>query len=132
MKLCLDTSAYSNFKRGHAPAVEAISRASWVGVPAIVIGELRVGFARGSRRQLNEGELATFLAHPLVTSLEIDDEAARIYAEVVCALREAGTPVPTNDIWIAAVAAREGASVLTYDAHFSQIHRVGSTLLQPT
>lgn len=128
-KLCLDTSAYSNFKRGQQPAVEAISSATWLGVPATVLGELRVGFALGSRREVNERELSAFLAHPFVTVLSVDDEAARIYAELVCALRDAGTPIPTNDIWIAATAAREGATVLTYDAHFGQIQRVASRVL---
>jgi len=45
------------------------------------------------------------------------------------ALRKAGTPLPTNDIWVAAVASRDGATVLTYDEHFRLIHRVGSTIL---
>jgi predicted nucleic acid-binding protein len=52
-----------------------------------------------------------------------------IYAEIFIGLRAAGTPVPTNDMWIAAVAAREGVHVVTYDAHFRLIARIGTHVL---
>lgn len=128
-RFCLDTSAYSHFKRGHSPAVDALSHASWVGVPTIVLGELRTGFLLGGRPERNEVELGRFLANAVVEILDVDDEAARVYSEIVVALRRAGTPVPTNDIWIAALAAREGAPVLTYDEHFTAIARIGARVL---
>ena len=53
------------------------------------------------------------------------------YADIVVELRRLGTPIPTNDIWIAALAAREGATVLTTDGHFASIGRVGSVILSP-
>jgi tRNA(fMet)-specific endonuclease VapC len=124
-RLVLDTSAYSQFKRGHAAAVDALAHASWVGVPVIVLGELRAGFAAGKRAATNTKELAAFLEHAVVEVLSIDDEAAQIWSEIVVALRRAGTPLPTNDLWIAALAAQCGAPVLTYDAHFEKIGRIG-------
>jgi len=99
---------------------------------AIVLGELRAGFGLGKRRARNENDLVAFMSNPVVHELAVDDEAAQIYAEIVIALRAAGTPVPTNDIWIAAVAAREGVHVLTYDAHFALIARVGTHVLSPS
>jgi tRNA(fMet)-specific endonuclease VapC len=128
-RVCLDTSAYSHFSRGDASVVEIIGMARWVGVPSIVLGELRTGFFLGSQTAKNEDELRQFLRHPLVEILDVDDDASRIYAEIMVALRKAGTPLPTNDIWVAAVAARVGAVVLTYDEHFRLIHRAGSTIL---
>jgi tRNA(fMet)-specific endonuclease VapC len=128
-RVCIDTSAYSRFKRGHPPAVEAISRASWVGVSVVVLGELRTGFLLGRQSKQNEAEIRVFLANPVVEVLDVDSEASEIFAEIVVALRRAGTPVPTNDIWIAAVAAREGAPVLTYDGHFRSISRVSARVL---
>jgi predicted nucleic acid-binding protein len=127
-RLCLDTSAYSHFKRGDPRMVELLDRASWLGLPSVVLGELRTGFALGARAEENERELQRFIAHPVVTILDVDDQASRIYAEIVVALRAAGTPLPTNDLWIAAVAAREGASVVTFDRHFEFIGRVGVVL----
>lgn len=128
-RLCLDTSAYSHFRRGQASAVDAVASARWVGVPTVVLGELRYGFLLGSRADENERELQELLAHPVVRVLSIDDAAAVAYAEIVAALRWAGTPIPTNDAWIAAVAAREGATVLTHDAHFERVARIGVRLL---
>lgn len=128
-RLCLDTSAYSHFRRGDPEAVQAVTRARSVLVPAVVLGELRSGFLLGSRPQDNERELSEFLAHPVVRVLDVDDEAASLYAEIFADLRRAGTPVPTNDLWVAALAAREGATVLTCDAHFKAIARIGCRVL---
>lgn len=129
MRLCVDTSAYSHFKRGHADAIDAIGHASWLGLPVVVLGELRTGFALGARARQNEAELQSFLATSVVRVLDVDDEASRIYAEIVGAQRRAGRPLPTNDLWIAAVAAREGVPVLTFDEHFGEIERIGVRLL---
>ena len=129
-RLCLDTSAYSHFRRGDAPVVELIDGAREVFVPAIVLGELRAGFRLGGRQRENEKHLRAFLDHPAVAVLDVDDEAASLYAEIWVELRAAGTPVPSNDLWVAALAARSGATVLTYDEHFRTIRRVGSHILQ--
>jgi tRNA(fMet)-specific endonuclease VapC len=128
-RICLDTSAYSRFQRGEHRAVEVLDSATWVGVPAIVLGELFTGFMSGLRPADNDRELRAFLDHPVTEVLVVDEAAARIYAEIVAALRAAGTPLPTNDIWIAAVAARESATVVTFDRHFEAIRRVGVQLL---
>lgn len=128
-RLCLDTSAYSRFRRGDAAVTDLLDRAVWIGVPSIVIGELRAGFLMGARFERNEAELVEFLAHPVVEEIPVDAEVARYYAEIIRDLRQAGTPIPTNDIWIAASAAQAGAPILTFDAHFAQIRRVASVLL---
>lgn len=128
-RVCLDTSAYSQFRRGDPSVVGILSTAGWVGLPSVVLGELRTGFLVGGQAARNEEELRRFMRHPLVEVLDVDDDAAHIYAEIMVALRQTGTPVPTNDIWIAAVAARDGATVLTYDTHFRLIHRVGARIL---
>jgi predicted nucleic acid-binding protein len=129
-RLVLDTSAYSHFRRGVEDVVALISSASWIGMTAIVLGELHAGFGLGKRRARNEAELAAFLSNSVVHELDVDHEAAQIYAQIVLALRAAGRPIPTNDIWIAAVAAREGVNVVTYDEHFASIARVGTHVLR--
>jgi tRNA(fMet)-specific endonuclease VapC len=128
-RYCLDTSAYSQFKRGEPQVIDLIERAEWIGLPAITLGELESGFLAGTRVEQNRRELDRFLAHAAVELLPVDDDVARVYAEIVTALRKAGRPLPTNDIWIAATAARAGAPVLTYDPHFALIARVGSLIL---
>ena len=128
-RYCLDTSAYSNFKRGDLRVVNLLDSADWLGISSIVLGELWTGFILGNRLEKNEAELREFLDNPVVERLSIDPEVARLYGEIVVDLRRAATPIPTNDIWIAAAAARAGATVLTYDPHFGRISRVGSLVL---
>jgi len=115
--------------RGDLHVVELVDAAGWIGVPAIVLGELHAGFRSGAHRRRNEAELARFLSHPLVEELPVDHDVARIYAEILEALRAKGTPIPTNDIWIAATAARSGAAVVAYDQHFAAVDRIGLVLL---
>lgn len=128
-RYCLDTSAYSHFLRGREEVVAILNRAEWVGVPTVTLGELRTGFLLGGHRLRNEAELQRFLANSVVEVLVVDEEVSRHYAEIVAHLRAAGTPLPTNDIWIAATAARSGALVLTYHRHFEAMARVGSVVL---
>jgi tRNA(fMet)-specific endonuclease VapC len=79
-RICLDTSAYSHFMRGAARAVEVIRAAQWIGIPAVVLGELRAGFLQGGQAVRNEEELIRFLSHPLVKVLDVDAAASAIYA----------------------------------------------------
>jgi predicted nucleic acid-binding protein len=129
-RICLDTSAYSQFQRGDPTATRAIDRAEWVGMPAITLGELRAGFLMGDRSERNASILEEFLANAVVQVLAVDDEVSRHYADIVHDLRRSGRPIPSNDIWIAACAAQAGAAVLTSDDHFTAIARVGSIMLE--
>lgn len=126
---CLDTSAYSNFRRGNEELAARLDQAELVGVPTVALGELRTGFLLGGRKRRSETELDAFLDSPVVQVLPVDSETSRHYAEIVADLRRAGTPIPTNDIWIAATAARNGATVLTCDDHFERSERVGSVVI---
>lgn len=129
-RLCLDTSAYSNFQRGHRQTVDCIDRADWIALPNVVLGELWAGFLLGNRVEQNAQALALFLEHTAVETLDVDGDVARIYGEIFVELRRKGTPLPINDIWIAATAVHAGATVLTFDAHFREIARVGVLLLE--
>ena len=98
-------------------------------MPSVVLGELWSGFLRGRRGAENEEKLQRFLASSVVEEVVIDRYVARAYAEISVSLRQAGTPLPINDVWIAACAATSGASVLTYDDHFRHIRRIGAIVL---
>ncbi len=129
-RYCIDTSAYSQFKRGHEPVIEILDSADWLGVPAIVLGELWMGFGGGDRAKRNERELQALLANPVVEVLPVDAEVARLFGEIASGLRRRGVPLPTNDIWIAATSARANATLLTYDGAFHRIERVASRILR--
>ncbi len=117
----LDTDAYSAFKRGDAGMVDSLSTADEILVPTPVLGELRAGFRAGSREAANLKELEAFLASPRVRAHPLGEETAIFYAEVHGALKAAGTPIPTNDLWIAAAALETGSVLLTRDAHFDSV-----------
>jgi tRNA(fMet)-specific endonuclease VapC len=116
--------------RGDQRIVELIDRAEWIGVPSIALGELHSGFLAGRQAERNEEELERFLRHPVVEELVVDHDVARIYAEIVLSLRREGRPLPTNDVWIAASAARAGATLLAYDEHFAAVERIGVLVLE--
>jgi len=121
MRLLLDTYAYSAVARGNRELQQAIEQAEEICLSPIVIGELRAGFLHGSRVKENERGLRKFLALPGVSLLVVAENTAARYAEIVAFLRKAGTPIPTNDIWIAASALEHGLRLLTTDAHFRRI-----------
>lgn len=121
MKVCLDTNAYSRLMLGHAPLKDLLESVDEILVSATVLGELHAGFELGTRRQENRGQLAAFLSQPGVDRLVVDDGVAERYGRIVSQLSRAGTPIPTNDIWIAAAAMECGARLVTYDAHFASV-----------
>ena len=121
MKRCLDTCAYSRLATGHPKLRVCLEEADALLVPVIVLGELFTGFEAGSRAAANEELLNAFLDAPGVRVQEVSTDIARRYALLVNHLRRAGTPIPTNDIWIAATALEFGARLVTYDRHFRKI-----------
>jgi predicted nucleic acid-binding protein len=127
----LDTSAYAGFKRGHEGVVSFIRQAEELHVTPVVIGELYSGFLGGTRERQNKEELDRFLASPRARLTDIDRETSERYAEILHFLRAQGTPVPTNDLWIAASAMQYGLKVLTFDGHFRAIVQVASEILKP-
>lgn len=119
--LFLDTNAYSEFTRGRADAVRLLNAATQVWVPAIVLGELRYGFANGSQTETNEIWLSQFLESPHVSVVSISEATSRYYALICRQLRVDGKPIPTNDIWIAASAIEHDCPLFTFDAHMRKV-----------
>ncbi|MEO5714237.1 MAG: type II toxin-antitoxin system VapC family toxin [Luteolibacter sp.] len=123
MKVLLDTNAYSDWRRS-GRWNEIIATADEVMIPAIVLGELRYGFKGAARGAENETKLLQFLAHPAARIVDVGDATSRIYATLKHFLRQAGTPIPDNDVWISALAVEYFATVVTADAHFEHLPQV--------
>ena len=119
MRICLDTNAYSDLRRGDTRILDILDHADEILVPAAVVGELQLGFLRGSKCAENERMLSQFLAMPSVCFQPATREIAERYGYVKAALRKAGHAIPENDIWIAATALETGTRLLTRDAHFN-------------
>ena len=126
--LIIDTNAYSGLLGGEARAVEVLRSAHEIHLPLIVMAELLAGFAAGRRAERNRDELARFMASPRVHLMKPDEKTARQYADVFMALRRSGTPIPTNDLWIAALARQHRLPLLTFDAHFAAVPGIALVL----
>jgi tRNA(fMet)-specific endonuclease VapC len=114
---------------GHAPLTQLLESAEEVLVPATVLGELHAGFEMGSRREANRRQLSEFLALPGVETTAVTADIAERYGILVSQLARQGTPIPTDDIWIAATALETGARLVTYDPHLE--HIPGLIILKP-
>ncbi len=120
-KVLIDTNIYSSAMRGDDHVVQILRTIDRIGFSSISVGELYSGFKGGNREQKNRQELYLFLDSPRVSLHEIGIGTADFYASILNSLRVAGTPIPTNDIWIAAIAFEHGYRLFTKDKHFDLI-----------
>ena len=117
-RLLIDTNIYSYALKGDSEVVGVLKKAEEIGFSVISIGELLSGFKGGGREAENREYLATFLDSPRVVVYPVNEDTSEFYAEILHNLKKIGKPVPTNDIWIAAVAFQNGLKLYTKDTHF--------------
>lgn len=121
LRLAVDTNRYTDLCRGNMEAVETVEAADELWLPFIVIGELRAGFATGTQGPRNEAILHRFLLKPGVDVLYADEQTTHHYANIYRQLRKQGTPIPTNDMWIAALVLQHSLTLYDRDAHFDAL-----------
>jgi tRNA(fMet)-specific endonuclease VapC len=115
----LDTNALSAFAEGD-PAIGLLLRpAAEIAVPVVVLGEYRFGIAQSRERKNYESWLEQYLGGLRV--LDIIDETSRYYAELRLELKKLGKPIPSNDLWIAALARQHSLRVISRDGHFDVV-----------
>jgi tRNA(fMet)-specific endonuclease VapC len=117
----LDTNRYTDLCRGEDSVIAAIESADEVWLPFIVLGELRAGFGVGSQGPRNEAVLRRFLQKIDVGVLYADDQTTHHYAAIYRQLRKQGTPIPTNDMWIAALVLQHSLALFARDTHFDAL-----------
>ena len=120
-KILLDTNAYTNYLRGDKQVLEFLANADVVYMSVFVAGELFAGFRGGSRFRQNKMNFEKFLRKSTVEVLNTSETTADIFGQMKYTLKRAGTPLPINDIWIAAHAIETGSILITYDAHFAKL-----------
>lgn len=121
MKRLLDTNAYVELLKGNADVVNLVRSAEQLVFSMVVVGELLFGFRNGSRYEKNLALLDEFLNQPWVELQLVTRTTADRFGRIAAALRKAGTPIPTNDIWIAAHAFETGAELISFDRHFGSV-----------
>ena len=124
IRILLDTSAYIAFLKGHPGIKQTIQKTDEINLNPVVLGVLLAGFMKGRRASQNREILQEFMESPRVRLMAIDEETSERYASIFNYLREKGTPIPTNDLWIAATAMQYGLRVVTTDRHFQQVPQV--------
>ena len=117
--MILDTNALSAAAEREPSALEVVARAERLAVPVIVLGEYRLGIAQSRYRATYENWLREWIA--AVSVLDIDDETTHSYAAIGAELKKKGKPIPTNDLWIAALCRQHSLPLLSRDRHFDLV-----------
>lgn len=117
----MDTNAYAGLMRGSEAVAARVRKAEAIVFSSIVAGELLYGFRHGGRYEANRDQLEAFLGNPFVTLVPVTLTTADRFGLIAATLRAAGTPIPVNDIWIAAHAMQTGADLISFDAHFDRV-----------
>ena len=118
MRVALDTNRYVDLCKGVAETVALLEEAEVIVLPFVVLGELRAGFVHGRRQAENERILRQFLLKDGVRVLFADDQTTHHYASLFRQLRKQGTPIPTNDMWLAALVLQHNLALHARDKHF--------------
>lgn len=117
--MILDTNGLSAFFDGEEALIPILAKADAVHLPVIVIGEYRFGLRSSRFRKSREPKLIEFVRACSV--LPVLESTALAYARIKHGLKRAGTPIPENDIWIAALAMEYGLPILSDDRHFDAV-----------
>jgi tRNA(fMet)-specific endonuclease VapC len=121
VRVALDTNRLTDLLRGDAALADRLAACEEVRIPLIDLAEIMAGFCGGTQLHRNEALLRRFLAKSTVSILLPGRETAERYARLFVQLKRAGTPVPDNDLWIAALVLEHDLTLITRDRHFGCI-----------
>jgi tRNA(fMet)-specific endonuclease VapC len=121
MRVAVDTNRLTDLFQGDAQLAEQMGTCEEVWIPLMALAEIKAGFYGGDRLNRNEALLRSLLARDTVGILFPGRETAEHYARLFVQLKRAGTPVPDNDLWIAALALEHDLMLITRDRHFKRI-----------
>lgn len=121
--MILDTNALSAAADDHPDVLAILAKADEVALPVIVIGEYRYGIAQSRHRIQYSNWLDALIADCIV--LDINNDTTHYYADIHLELKKVGKPIPSNDLWIAALSRQHSLPVLSRDAHFDLVPGTG-------
>ena len=114
--MILDTNALSAFADEDPAILSILTKAEQLAIPVIVLGEYRYGIAQSRNKAGYSSWLDGLLPDCMV--LDINEKTTFHYADINIYLRRVGRPIPTNDLWIAALCRQHRLPVLSRDRHF--------------
>ena len=117
--MILDTNAVSAWAEGNAAVEAPLRTADRLVVPSIVLGEYYFGIRQSRHRSRYQAWLAWYL--PLTEIATVTSATADAYADIRLELKRMGAPIPSNDVWVAALARQHGLPVLSNDRHFDVV-----------
>lgn len=117
--MILDTNALSAAADDDPAIVPFLAAADQIAIPVIALGEYRYGIAQ-SRHQASYAEWLKGLLQDCMV-LDANEPTTLHYAEITLELKQKGRPIPTNDIWIAALCRQHSLPLLSRDQHFDQV-----------
>jgi predicted nucleic acid-binding protein len=117
--MIVDTNALSAAADGNSAVIAILARADQMAIPVIVLGEYRYGIAQSRHRAGYENWLTGLLRDCLV--LDVNEPTTHHYAEIILELKRLGKPIPTNDLWIAALCRQHSLPLLSRDRHFDLV-----------
>lgn len=118
-RLAVDTNAVIAYREGISEVCTLIDDADAIILPVTVLGELLYGALNSVKSKMNEMIIQKFAAYSLV--MQVDEAVATRYAAVRLNLKKNGTPIPENDIWVAAACLEIEVPLLSRDAHFKYV-----------
>ena len=121
MRLLIDSNRFIDFCAGEQAVVDVFEQAALLVVPFIVLAEIRVGSHSVKRGDAQVRILGELLPQPGVRVAHSSETTTHHYAALYARLKKAGTPIPTNDLWIAALAIEHSLVLYSRDAHFDKI-----------
>ena len=121
MRVALDTNRLTDLFQGDRELAKWLGACEEVWIPLFVLGEMKAGFYGGTKHGRNEALLQRLLAKPTVNVLFPGVETTEQYGRLFTQLKRAGTPIPNNDLWIAALALEHNLLLVTRDEHFEFI-----------
>ncbi len=129
-RVLIDTSAYSALMGGWTAVADALAESEAVLLSVVVVGELTDGFLGGTRERQNRDGLRRFREKRRTVAVPVTEDTAEWFAVLKQQLRRKGTPIPLNDVWIAATCMEHGAALLSLDSHFRAIDGLRHVLLE--
>jgi len=118
-KYLLDSNIVIALFSGARSVIEHINQSSVVFLPAIALGELYYGAFNSSKQQTNIDRIDQLRTQ--ISIQDCDDTTAKFYGRIKKGLKDQGTPIPENDIWIEAIALQYNLTIATRDSHFNHV-----------